>query len=69
MYQEVTSGLPATATSAQRHALDLQSGVTAQLLELGVPVRDTRICTQESPDYFSFRGGDLEARQAGVISL
>ena len=69
MYQEVVSLMPATATSLERHALDLQSGVTAQLREVEVAVRNTGVCTRENPNYFSYRGGDLTPRQAGIISL
>jgi len=69
MYEEVIALLPATATSSERHALNLQSGVMAQLQETGVAVRNVGICTLESPAFFSFRGGDLQARQAGLISL
>jgi len=69
MYEEVTALLPATATSSERHALNLQRGVMAQLQEKGVAVRNIGICTLESPAFFSFRGGDLQARQAGLISL
>ncbi len=69
MYEEVVSLIPATATSMDSHALNLQSGVAAQLQELGVSVRNTGICTRENPDFFSYRGGDLVERQAGLISL
>jgi YfiH family protein len=69
MYEEVIALMPATATSRERRALDLQRGVTAQLHERGVAVRNIGICTLESPAFFSFRGGDLQMRQAGLISL
>ena len=68
MYEEVTSQLPATATSNEERSLNLQSGVSAQLAALSIPVRDLGICTLESNRYFSYRGGDLQARQAGIIS-
>ncbi len=68
MYKEITSQLPATATSNEERTLDLQSGVSAQLAALSIPVRDLGICTLESNRYFSYRGGDLQARQAGIIS-
>ena len=69
MYEEVTTLIPSTATSFELHSLDLQSGVTTQLESLGVEVENVGICTLENSDYFSFRGGDLSARQAGIISL
>ena len=69
MYEEVTTLIPSTVTSFELHSLDLQSGVKAQLESLGVEVESVGICTLENSDYFSFRGGDLSARQAGIISL
>ena len=69
MYEEISTLLPETATSRERHCLNLQSGVIAQLEGRGVAVRNIGICTLENPTYFSFRGGDLTARQAGLISL
>ena len=69
MYEEITALIPSTATSSELHSLDLQSGVKGQLESLGVAVKDVGICTLENSDYFSFRGGDLSARQAGIISL
>lgn len=69
MYEEVTALIPASATTRERHALNLQAGVAAQLQPLGVEVRDLGICTLENSKYFSYRGGDLLERQAGIISL
>ena len=69
MYSEVIALIPATATSAVLHTLDLQAGVTAQLSALGVEIRNVGICTRENPEYFSYRGGDVIERQAGIISL
>jgi len=69
MYREISAQIPSTATSEARHCLDLQSGVTSQLNQLGVTVTNLGICTLEKDDYFSYRGGDLAERQAGIISL
>jgi YfiH family protein len=69
MYEEISTLIPSTATSSELHSLDLKSGVKSQLESLGVTVKDVGICTLENSDYFSFRGGDLSARQAGIISL
>ena len=69
MYRAVTNDLPATSTSERSHSLDLQRGVTFQLEELGVTVRNLEICTLENSDYFSFRGGSVNERQAGIIAL
>lgn len=69
MYREVISLMPACATTDECHTLDLQAGVIAELRELGVASHDVGICTLENSEYFSYRGGDLSPRQAGVISL
>ena len=69
MYEEISTLIPSTATSSELHSLDLKSGVKSQLESLGITVKDVGICTLENSDYFSFRGGDLSARQAGIISL
>ena len=69
MYQEISLQCPATATSDESHCLDLQSGVRSQLEGLGVSVVDVGLCTLEQPEYFSYRGGDITERQAGIISL
>ena len=69
MYQEIGELFPATRTSDALHSLDLQSGVTYELETMGVSVRNLNVCTLENPHYFSFRGGDVGARQVGLISL
>ena len=69
MYREAISVLPSSATSEEKHCLDLLAGVTHQLRGLDVEVRTLGMCTLESSHYFSYRGGDLESRQAGIVSL
>jgi len=69
MYLDVTTQVPACATSMHAHSLDLQAGVTAQLEECGVRVINLDICTLENPQYYSYRRGGEAARQAGIISL
>ena len=69
MYLDVITEVPACATSAQAHSLDLQAGVTAQLGECGVSVINLDICTLENRQYYSYRHGGETARQAGIISL
>ena len=69
MYVEVTRKFPATATTLEKHALDLQAGLRAELAALGVQVEDFQICTKESPEYFSYRRERETGRQVGVISL
>lgn len=68
MYREVVTQIPETATTPLRHSLNLQGGVSAQLEKLDVTVENVEICTLERHNYFSYRGGDAAARQAGVIS-
>ena len=69
MYREAISRMPACATTDERHTLDLQAGVIAELSASGVVSHDVGICTLENPKYFSYRGGDITQRQAGVVSL
>ena len=69
MYHDVTTQVPASATSPQAHSLDLRAGVTAQLEDYGVMVINLDICTLEDMHYYSYRRGGETARQAGIISL
>lgn len=72
MYQEIVSKISATKTTIERRTLDLQGGLRSQLIESGVSfenIRSCEMCTLESALYFSYRGGDLSARQAGIVSL
>ena len=72
MYAEAIAFHPAMATSLESHALDLQSDARSQLIAVGINeerIVDWGICTRESDHHFSYRGGDLTARQIGVISL
>jgi polyphenol oxidase len=69
MYREISAQIPSTATREESHCLNLQGGVRSQLEEMGVAVIDLGICTLERSDYFSYRGGDVTERQAGIISL
>ncbi len=69
MYREVTSLLPASATSGVQNSLDLQRAVIAELQAVGVQSQNLGICTLEDPGYFSYRGGDVTFREAGIIAL
>jgi polyphenol oxidase len=73
MYAQVSSLIPASATNADSHCLDLQSGVASQLTSEGIEVLNMGICTQESPEFYSYRRsmakGLEQGRQAGVIFL
>jgi len=69
MYAEVIAQIPATATTAQKHALNLQQGLRFQLESLGVQVSEVARCTKEDGNYFSYRREQSTGRQIGVISL
>lgn len=73
MYEEVSSQIPASATDATSHHLNLQAGVISQLREVGVPAINLGICTRENEEYFSYRRSLEETkpqgRQIGVVSL
>ena len=69
MYAEVIAQIPATATTAQKHALNLQQGLRFQLESLGVQVSEVARCTKEDSNYFSYRREQSTGRQIGVISL
>lgn len=68
MYREVVLQIPETATTPWQHSLNLQGGASAQLEKLEVTVGNVEICTLERHSYFSYRGGDISARQVGMIS-
>jgi YfiH family protein len=69
MYRDAISVLPSAATSEVSHSLNLWGGVASQLVDLGVTVTVTGLCTLENSEYFSYRGGDISARQSGIVSL
>jgi YfiH family protein len=68
-YESVIALVPETATSSQRHHLDLINGAKSILNRNGVAVRDWGICTKENQNYFSYRRDGVTGRQAGVIAL
>ena len=69
MYEEVIARVPASATSHELHSLDLPAGVISILSDLGVTTMNWNICTLESGHHYSYRGGSITGRQAGVIAL
>jgi polyphenol oxidase len=69
MYEEVTTFFPASATTPERHALDLPRGTIALLRERGVDTHALGLCTLENERFFSHRRDATIGRQAGVISL
>ena len=61
-----------TAISTSRagtSALDLPRALIADLVEIGVQVQSSDICTLEDSNYFSYRRNNLTGRTAGVIWL
>lgn len=72
MYHEVIAEFPEAATSPESHSLDLQAVAVRQLISSGLApssIMDWGVCTLESSNHFSYRGGDRMERQVGVISL
>ena len=69
MYEEVTTFFPASATSPEKHSLDLPRGVIEILRERGIDTHALGICTLENSRFFSHRRDKSIGRQAGVISL
>jgi polyphenol oxidase len=69
MYEEITTFFPASATTSQKHSLDLPRGTIALLRERGIDSHSLGLCTLENPQFFSHRRDKTIGRQAGVISL
>lgn len=59
------AGISST-TSWGTPSLDLPGAALALLRGLGVEATSTGVCTLESADYFSYRGGDRSDRLAGL---
>lgn len=71
IYDEVGTLYP-YARSETRHgalALDLPGALSRELIEMGVQVTRSDICTAEDGKYFSYRRDGITGRQAGVIWL
>lgn len=73
MYAEVTSEFPHSATTIEKHCIDMHSELAEQLTSEGVEVLNLGICTHEYSEYYSHRrsqkSGTPEGRQVGVIWL
>ena len=74
MREDVAARVPAShcVTRQGTAGLDVPEGVWSQLEAAGVDLKDSvrlRVCTQESPDYFSFRGEGTTGRFAGFVWL
>lgn len=69
MYDEVTTFFPGSATTAEKHCLDLPRGTIAILRDRGIDTHALGLCTLENSHFFSHRRDATIGRQAGVISL
>jgi copper oxidase (laccase) domain-containing protein len=74
MRADVAEKVPAsyTVTRQGTPGLDVAEGVWAQLEAAGIDLKASvrlRICTQESEDYYSFRGEGTTGRFAGFVWL
>ncbi len=69
MHADVAMVLPACAARTRKKtpSLDLPAGALAQLEQLGVDANCLGICTLEDSRYYSYRGGAVRERFAGVI--
>jgi len=69
MRNEAQALLPGIAASTTwgTPSLDLVGAVAAQLRAIGALVHVSGACTLEDPSFFSYRGGDLTARNASLI--
>ena len=74
MRADVAEKVPAsyTVTRQGTPGLDVAEGVWAQLEAAGIDLKSSvrlRVCTQESEDYYSFRGEGTTGRFAGFVWL
>jgi YfiH family protein len=72
MRADVAAQVPAAFAETRQGtpALDVAEGVWAQLAEAGIDVERSvrlRVCTQETPEYFSFRRDGTTGRFAGFV--
>ncbi|MFC0580837.1 polyphenol oxidase family protein [Micrococcoides hystricis] len=54
-------------TSWGTPALDLSAAAAEVLQQAGIHTMSTGICTREDPAFYSYRGGDITERNAGVV--
>ena len=69
MYEEVTTFFPGSATSSEKHSLDLPRGTVEILRERGIDTHALGLCTLENSKFFSHRRDKTIGRQAGIVSL
>jgi copper oxidase (laccase) domain-containing protein len=74
MRADVAEKVPASyaVTRQGTPGLDVAEGVWSQLEAAGIDLKESvrlRVCTQESADYYSFRGEGTTGRFAGFVWL
>ena len=69
IHDEVSTAFPRarSVTSGGTLGLDLPGALSFELLQVGVRVSRSSICTLENPHFFSYRRDGLTGRQAGLI--
>lgn len=68
-YEEVVKENPSSATSMEKHCLDIPGGLKANLQREGIKVESSKVCVKHDSGYFSYRNENRTGRQAGVIWL
>jgi hypothetical protein len=66
-YKEVVEKNPATATDEIRHCLDVAGGLKYRLEKYGIEYKQSALCVNHTPGYFSYRRDGVTGRQAGVV--
>jgi copper oxidase (laccase) domain-containing protein len=71
VFDEVISQYPASRSQTAKgtHALDLARSLKEILIQRGVTVHVSEMCTVESMDHFSYRRDGVTGRTVGVIAL
>ena len=71
VYEQVSEKYPfaRALTSKGTLSLDLPMALSRELMEQGVNVTRSNICTVENPNFFSYRRDGVTGRQSGVVWL
>jgi len=71
VFEEVIAKYPASRSQTIQGtcALDLARSLEEILIQQGVSVKNSAVCTVESLDYFSYRRDGITGRTVGVIAL
>lgn len=68
IYLDVVAKYPATATTLEKHRLDLPAGVISILDSFEIEYSRENSCTSHGENFFSYRRDGVTGRQAGVIA-